>query len=348
MKNIKKYYLCIFLFSICNGMASNLYWKDELLNKYILQSYSESALAATYAGLMAFSDEDMKMIYSTEKESVRSPVCIDEKQKKALLMALVRLNLHKDANLPFDYVCSEFDVKSLKNNDSIISGNITLYEGALIYVHSSFLDAENFLESLYGKNLLLMDVSGYYYSEEFLKILSQIADFLEDKLECDNANDSFFPKQLTSILNNNDASKLALQYDFLKKNQESHIIATYEKQPKCSVIIPSNKAHALLLGIFRLRLPVNEHGLLPSRLLNGDIERIKVSGHAEDIIKFSIENIGEFRISIMTGMNNVVYISTPQLGNVFPENGGYYSPELYNLMLSIYSDMVRCNIVNRD
>ena len=316
----------------------------ETYSRYICQNSSETVLSSTYDLLMSFDACDFVLQLQcevSEDEKAR----LNEEDIKAFLMAFVRMDLRLGEVIPvFDYSFGIRLYSDPEHKDKIFFGAVVYPGYPVINVFSSFLDNANMLGQFYGRNRLFINMGGSYYSAELASILYKILPSNDSNSPKDVLSDLAKLEKLFDKVEISPYENLVEKYNFLKQAQ--NIAITADTMDGVPVELTHEAVKALLLGIVRLRAFYD----------TGDYSRIfrepraKISGMAEHVLNFSISNHGCFKISVKSDKENIVYISSTGINkdsaakSIFPKNGAYYSPEMYNMLFSIFSKIAIANI----
>lgn len=359
-----------FAFSFQNQTDKNytsMSFEDErdflsIIKKYVYQDLSESALVASGLVMMYYEERPLEFWYKTSSEKILLP--FTDSSKKALLMSIMRLDAGGGMNEDFmEKVFPlkngfEFFGKFREKNLSKIHpafaqiaarwiGKIDWGKEFVAFENSGFLLTNFDMEISFPWWPLFANGQGDHRSKEFFDVLKKIVP--KDKRD---ASDEPFPdteenmdyaKYVVANTCSISFEQLSRQFDYMKAvwNETSEV--EFPSISPDSMTLCGERFRALVIAVLRLKVSTLNVGF-KSLLYKQEPEF--VSGNKEFIAHFDMPNSGELKIAVRPSMENCVFIkSDGDCSSVFPSDGGYYSPELYKIILSISSDILCRNIM---
>lgn len=323
----------------------------SVFEKYFFHKFSAGELTTRGALIQNIYAEELSLqfikgnqIFDKDKKTF----LLDECHKKALLMAILRINFY-NAISPLE----------LKNENL---QNILIYNSLLQKIWSFYgvdwsmnyclvgrgyvINLEN-TKNIYPRRALF-ETQGFIYDKELIDVFRSVIpkeDIIESGREDLKFCDFEISKSVLKYIRNVDVENLSKMYDLLTKlwDSEAVVSAYAQKTDKIyldgiNMSISGEKWQSLLVAIMRLRVNVeiyagmNLHTMTPSGapIYNSTIpNRLQVTLPS-----------GEKLLLYIGNESNVVGLSVP-LDNALSllVNGIYYSPECYNLVMSLFSEL---------
>lgn len=362
----------IFFVFCCSTLADSQHDDPELAVGYILGNKTVWAIrndlreciryqsnpppVLVNNGLVVMNAADSKLYLSNKHkyDDANFKILLDDCQKKAILMAILRLN---SFNVPdiyidnFDKYRKEDILYAILYNDFKLTIPLAISRDSnLIYSCVLKDPTELFFEIPYAQ-----EISSYgVYSKELKDLIRNI---LKDKILMKDSLD-VFPKEsiidrfILKHCENDSKAALIQKFDYLKEMWDKSIRVSYSyvyiesgemKSRTYEMELCGDKWQAMLVALMRLKINIGTYVtvyLRKDNLVIGDGGFNKLKMEFPDgksyifYIKVGVENIVGIRRVDADIDNN---IESP----VIPDEGGYASPELYNIIISLFADIAR-------
>lgn len=303
-------------------------------------SLPQSVLINNGLDILSYSEKKLSLLMpSGEKYN------LDTLQQNAILMALLRINALSIGPYLKTYENIKYDKVIIVDSDTleeVASFSINWMYGIVKYAKVS-----NYAEWSQIPYATIWDGSTYYGRELFNILLSISGENKNNVKELKNN----LCEYITASWENDNTDVLSSKYTFLKNNWEKSAKAYIIKRERVS---DTNFKKVLSIDIGQYRWNALMVALMRSRLNIGKYLRVyhRKDGHfmgdgGMALLYIETPNNEYYLLYVKSGVNNVVGVrklfplDTDNNDLMFPEEGGYVSPELYNIVISIFADMAR-------
>lgn len=331
----------------------------EQANANIGQDLSEYALLNTALLVLKAGEGSLKLKYyfNGDQDQVEYKD-VDDFLKKALLISIYRLNLDS----------SYYDKSMDSCWDSNKANTCVFYSQSWDKAFSSFLVDTN-LKTVWelraSATLFLRQPDYTYpyfifactrsrqYSPEMVNVISKIITDGSFTANNDKIIECVSSGALSELLEKNrnePISKLADQFDFLSNAADSKITVSLLNSSQSALQLSKDRRLALAMAIIRMRMRISDIPTNSFTLPSGENVQF-FTQLPNKHLKISIGGMGELTMSLKSGIKNMIYFKILPTGEnnenlkaIMPESGSYFSPELYRLLMSYFSELAYINI----
>lgn len=395
MKNCKLHLLLFILLSMsdrahCSYKNDVMYEAKNVLINYVDQNLSDSQLVNCGIIIKKLEQDNLAVSIYDKQIELEADYKLDSAQKKAILMAICRLN---SSGRPFfkqsSWIQSGFKIYSMAKHgiwyfDRVIwNKNFYDYsEGNGISFVTEYEDDDNDgfnIKKIDDYKLVfpemsLMSVNGCSYSEELINIIRKLVkDEYSDAINLDDNSihdwNADFTKYVIETTIIDSAELLSRKFDFIKKlwnesisitvkfprfeDNNSSDIENINPEFKVSMIIQGNKLNSFLVALMRLKVKVDRFfDLYPYNIVSdGPIYSFDFTVGNNTRYLLYIRDyepyIGLVGVSRLRSLNDDSNTKdNDSISSVISE-GVFYSPELYRIVVSFFSDIARQEFLDK-
>lgn len=314
----------------------------DFIEQYVSQDLPQSALFTVGEIAMKLANGNLNISIDDiwNNEIIQKEISLSDKEKKSLLMALIRANFTYQNEDLFDF--------SNKNDIYTFAIGSTQMQSPIWAVNTnlkSFVYVTDMIATPFIKNdeIIAWPRSTYsfgggaHFSTELSNVLSMALNMTPKSAVDGGVDDESFKGRFVDNIINESFEQLLLQFEEIQKLWKGTAYA------KCVLLedgkIPLNEERfkALLISIARLRVVVGKNEYRSVLFENNPI---KIPEYG---LKLELPSKKNIYISIQD-KEGIIYVKNIDRVPLIIADGAYYSPELYNIILSIFSDIARENL----
>ena len=314
---------------------------------------NDSELINLWMTIGLYFEDDLKV--HIEAENLNMTYDLNDRLKTSVLMSFLRMSPARripDIDDDFFEKRSLIEIYSKKNPDRKISIDANFYRNMILRVSLKNDDGGIYWNL---SNKLIFGKSTFYYGKE---LLDQIRLIVKNRnigyesnfssVENFALDDALYENVIINNTIVNDTSELIFMYDFICRNWNSSAKISYydERESTDGFTINGDKLRSLLISMMRVGLNIGEFANAYS------FEHFATKDGAIYKMSLNISGSPKYIIYIKDGYNNFVGIR--RMGetkddsiDVIPSDGSYYSPELYRIVTSLFSDIIRIYYFDR-
>ena len=311
----------------------------SVADKFVFQDLTESSLVNLFE-LIAKRSDDKLYCKEFGSESIKTL-----KNEKAFLMSLLRLN-NKNQTYP------RIDPKEISYLDVFSQGKEGHKLGLSVNRTVKALSVIDFIPFVLNgqkwdyPSEVWAGFSGWQYSEEVFSTLDGFVGSSKKSADTQEYPSDFdsFQKYIVSWNKNVSEKELQNRYDFIKYMDSNNISIYANGMP-----IQKCRRNAFCMGLVRLRLGVSPLGIFPEKYdqdFSSSVSKKYFDGRIYELT-VDFPDGDKYLFFIKEWKENIVGIKRLSLANdgiiqsAMPESGAYYSPEFYRIIISLFADIAR-------
>ena len=345
------------------------YDEDEYssaLRTYISQNLSGGQLA-NYGVILKFNaKKDLRISIHNENQKITKNYILKDVQKKAILMALCRLN--SSGSMFFSrasWIKSWFTLYSYPEEKIWHFGSVVWNEDFYGYCtgygveiiedgkRSGELSSKSFPVGAFPEDVF-MRMENNSYAKELFDVIRNLAPAEDSNIfDLDDKSisnrDLNFTKYIAGTIQNDSVDMLARKYDFITSFWNVSVKVSVESyrgfafrdpnndSKEISINLEGDNLNGFLIGLMRLRMNAEK---IYGRYFYSSMK----TGASTYLLHFTIPNHGKYKIRITNDLNDVLCIEregyelADESAEVIPI-GIFYSPEFYRIVISLFANI---------
>lgn len=263
--------------------------------------------------------------------------------KKAFLMAMLRSSLFPKTGIYYYKIernnCDEYLRFKIENINYTLRNLFRFSQQDNNMFTKALLSGKDLVFFLYNKS----------YDNEIIEVLKKIYPNIEYETYKDLNVD--FESVIAKNYRELSYDQLIEMFNFIKASWDTSLSTSsyfhsYDKDvpsEDVSILLSKDTGRAFIIALSRMRLTVND--LFPLKIKMPDGEETQLMGGWFYSFVCTLPQIGKYEFSIKDSSEGVVWVKSLEVegdtrDRLIP-NGKYYSPELYNVVLSIFGELAR-------
>ena len=330
------------------------------LKKYIYQNLTDGVLLNYAMALIDYNKEELFAVY--KENGINLKIKLSGKYKKAVLLSIMRLNSSGEIPYPKEDAFKGNSL-SIETSDGFCLwrfSSIHWYKNVFVNANGIGFESKcpNEIERLFPRNSLI-SLSGWAYDDEFFNVIREIMrgnikQSIEAKSDLSFFDDNFYAHILKNCTNYS-VDELVLGVDFFIRMWNENIkLSLVDSSGRMSLAngfndleLKGNDLKVFIMALLRLKINLS-HAYQTVNLDFNAPSIFSADGRVYSLI-LSIEGMDKCIINIKEDLDEFVGIKqlskNGNHANKLPiQEGVYYSPELYRIVISLFSNIVS-NIV---
>ena len=309
---------------------------ESAARKYIVQDLNDTGLVNSGIFLLNAFKEGIGLTIWTGLKDIK--IELDENGKKAFLISILRRNIY-----------NTYPAFKTSQNDKGTQGLYIIFKINESYkelFRFNQIQRSSLWQSYYIAGAYRVFIPSVNYDIELAEVLEHVfheTDPIIDRDSFDKISNGEFRKEIAENYHSLRYNQLIEMFDFIQSGWDSEIQIKYFETYKNRLLLSLERSRALKIALARVRLAATN--LYPKRVQYPDgHQTADMSGWTYGFV-CEMPIIGRYEIYIQDDAKDVVWVKSSEVkedsdDKLIP-NGKYYSPELYNVVLSVFGEIAR-------
>lgn len=311
---------------------------EKTAKKYLLQDLNEAALVNSGVFMLNAQKDDILLILKKQDEP-DIDLNLNTDAKKAFLMAVVRLNLRS--------------VHNLYQNIDMGKSLVLMFDLNRLYHDTIFKYSQDDQMKFFGSHTSINQMRMFFreknYMTEIHEVLKVIENgkarnFINEKVFAE-VSDKDFIDHIAKDYHSLNYNQLIEMFNFVQASWDQPLsVEGSEGNREFRAKISMERSNAFLMALSRMRITVTHLYPISVIVPGENISTERMSGWTYGFV-CNFPAIGKYKFLIQNDARGVVWVKSLDVegdtrDRLIP-NGKYYSPELYNVVLSIFGELAR-------